>query len=50
MARASGFGENLGQAKTAAATIVKGYFEELGWRVGVRWEEDRMARGPDESR
>jgi hypothetical protein len=44
VARAAGSGENLEQAKTAAATIVKGFFEELGWRVRVRLERGRCGQ------
>ncbi len=39
MARAAGSNENLQQARTAAATIVKGFFEEVGWEVKVVWED-----------
>jgi hypothetical protein len=44
VARAAGSNENLQQAKTAATTIVKGFFEELGWQVHVAWEETRLAK------
>ena len=30
--------ENLQQAKTAAATVIKTFYEEVGWQVQVTWE------------
>ena len=44
VARSAGSNENLQQAKTAAATIVKGFFEELGWQVRVTWASEAADR------
>jgi len=41
---AAGSNENLEQATTAAATIVKGFFEELGWQVRVTWATEKADR------
>ena len=35
---AAGSDENLQQAKTAAATIVTAFYEEVGWKVRVTWQ------------
>jgi hypothetical protein len=50
VARAAGSNENLQQARTAAATIVKGFFEEVGWEVKVVWEEGPLAKTADKPR
>jgi hypothetical protein len=50
VARAAGSNENLQQARTAAATIVKGFFEEVGWEVKVVWEEASLAKTADKTR
>ena len=38
VAHAAGSDENLQQARTAAATIVTAFYEEVGWTVRVTWE------------
>ena len=38
VAQAAGSAENLQQARTAAATIVTAFYEEVGWQVRVTWE------------
>jgi hypothetical protein len=38
VAHAAGSNENIQQAKTAAATILKAFYEEVGWEVTVTWE------------
>ena len=40
---------NLQQAKTAAATIVKPFYEEVGWHVRVSWEGVPLTIGPHRS-
>jgi hypothetical protein len=50
VARAAGSTENLQQARTAAATIVKGFFEEVGWQVEVAWEEAPLTERADKPR
>ena len=50
VARAAGSNENLQQARTAAATIVKGFFEEVGWEVRVSWEDTSLATRTDKPR
>lgn len=51
VAHAAGSNENLQQARTAAATIVKAFYEEVGWQVRVSWEELPLAkRADDESK
>ena len=47
VARAAGSNENLQQARTAAATIVRGFFEEVGWKVRVSWEDAPLAKRGD---
>ena len=38
VAHAAGSNENLQQARTATATIVSAFYEEVGWKVRVTWE------------
>jgi hypothetical protein len=38
VARAAESDESLQQAKAAAATIIKAFYEEVGWQVRVTWE------------
>ena len=45
MAHAAGSNENLQQAKMAASTIIKGFYEEVGWQVRVSWEGVALAKG-----
>ena len=49
VAHAAGSNENLQQAKTAAATIVKSFYEEVGWQVRVSWERGSLAKGAGEA-
>ena len=49
VAHAAGSSENLQKAETAAATIVKAFYEEVGWQVRVSWEETPSAKKPDET-
>ena len=43
VAHAAGSDENLQQAKTAAATIVAGFYKEVGWKVSVSWDATSAA-------
>jgi hypothetical protein len=40
VAHAAGSTENLDQTKAAAEAIIRGFYEEFGWRVKVTWESD----------
>jgi hypothetical protein len=50
VAHAAGSDENLQQAKTAAATVIKTFYEEVGWQVRVTWEGAPSAKRSDETR
>jgi hypothetical protein len=50
VAHADGSTESIQQAKTATATIVKAFYEEVGWQVPVTWEEAPLAKRSDEAR
>ena len=39
VAHAAGSDENLQQAKMSAATIVRAFYEEVGWQVRITWKE-----------
>ena len=43
VAAAAGSRENLAQARTAAESILRGFYEEVGWQVRIVWR-DRVAR------
>lgn len=38
VAHAAGAPENLGQAKANAETVLRGFYQEVGWQVNVTWE------------
>jgi hypothetical protein len=50
VAHAAGSDEDLQQAKTAAATVIKTFYEEVGWQVRVTWEEAPSAKNSDQTR
>jgi hypothetical protein len=50
VAHAAGSDENLEQAKTAAATVTKAFYAEVGWQVRVLWEETPSAKNSAETR
>ena len=37
VARAAGAEDNLAQAKAAAETVIRSFYEEVGWQVEVAW-------------
>jgi hypothetical protein len=40
VAQAANSPENLAHARTAAEAILQGFYEEVGWRVRVRWKAE----------
>jgi hypothetical protein len=44
VAQAANSPENLAHARTAAEAILQGFYEEVGWRVRVRWKADEVVQ------
>jgi len=44
VAQAAGSAESIQQAKAAAAAIIAGFFNEVGWRVEVTWAAEAVGR------
>jgi hypothetical protein len=44
VAHAAGSAENIQQAKAATTTIIRAFYEEVGWQVRVTWEEGPLSK------
>jgi hypothetical protein len=44
VAQAAGSPENIERAQAAAETLLRGFYEEVGWQVQITWEHKTSRR------